>query len=101
MRKTKKATPAKKESKEETNQSEALRAELRDLNSLHQKEISKLMEKIRELEKNQKPTERKVPSIDVFNKDGKYVRTYDEDLHGENYKSLAEMFAKKIKGSIK
>ena len=102
MKKTKKkATPAKKEDKELKKQNESLKIELRDLNSNYQKEITELKRKINELESNQKPIKKKVLSMDVFNKDGKYVRTFDEELHKGHYKEYAEKYAKKIKGSTK
>ena len=106
MKKTKKATTAKKvvrkvNCEELGKQNEALRAELRDLNAQFQGEMMGLEETIEKLEKNQKPIEKKIPSADVFNKDGHYIRTYDMDLHGDKYKDLAKMYATKIGGTVK
>ena len=40
-------------------------------------------------------------SVDVFDKDGQFVRTYDVETHGEEMVELAEEYARKIGGSVK
>lgn len=37
---------------------------------------------------------------DVYDKDGKYVRTYTPEEHGEEYHKLARGYAEKIKGEV-
>lgn len=40
-------------------------------------------------------------AVDVFDKDGQFVRTYDVELHGERMVEYAEEYAKKIGGTVK
>ena len=44
---------------------------------------------------------KKITRADIFNKDGNYVRTYDIETHGENFKEMAHEYAKKIGGKVK
>ena len=36
-----------------------------------------------------------VEEIKVYDKRGKYIRTYSKEVHGKDYKKLAEQFASK------
>ncbi len=40
-------------------------------------------------------------SVDVLDVGGNFVRTYSVKLHGEDFVQLAEMYSKKIKGSVR
>ena len=40
-------------------------------------------------------------AVDVFNSHGAFVRTYSSEIHGKDFKGLAEGFAKKIGGNVK
>jgi len=42
-----------------------------------------------------------VSKANVYNKNGNFVRTYDEETHGEDFKELADQYAKKIGGKVK
>ena len=42
-----------------------------------------------------------ITKVDVFDKDGSYIRTYDIETHGENFKEMAHEYAKKIGGKVK
>ena len=44
---------------------------------------------------------KKITRADIFDKNGNYVRTYDIETHGENFKELANRYAKKIDGKVK
>ena len=37
-------------------------------------------------------------SVDVVDKEGNYIRTYNEELHGDDFKDLANTFAGKVEG---
>lgn len=39
--------------------------------------------------------------IGVYTADGKFIRSYNAKLHGEDFIRLAEMFAGKVKGVTK
>ena len=45
--------------------------------------------------------ETKSGSASVYTSKGSFVRTYTSEIHGKDYKKLAEMYAGKISGSIK
>lgn len=35
---------------------------------------------------------------DVLDREGEYIRTFSEEIHGKKYVALAEKFAKKVAG---
>ena len=42
-----------------------------------------------------------VSKANVYDKNGNFVRTYDEEIHGKDFKKLADGYAKKIGGKVK
>lgn len=42
-----------------------------------------------------------VTKTKVYDKYGNYVRTYDKETHGKDFKNLAVDYAKKISGKIR
>jgi len=59
----------------------------------------KKRQKVEKVEKVEKV--KKITRADIFDKNGNYVRTYDIETHGENFKELANRYAKKIDGKVK
>ena len=37
-------------------------------------------------------------ALDVLDHQGKYIRTFSEEIHGKKYVKLAETFARKVAG---
>jgi len=42
-----------------------------------------------------------ITKADVYDKNGNFVRAYDEEIHGKDFKKLADEYAKKISGKVK
>ena len=42
-----------------------------------------------------------ITKVDVYDKNGNFVRTYDEEIHGKDFKKLADEYAKKISGKVR
>lgn len=62
-----------------------------------EKEAAKLAEK--EAEETEEDEEVKGGSVSVYQKStGQFIRTYSKEVHGKNYKDLAEEFAGKVEG---
>lgn len=100
MAKTKEQKELEKKQKEVAKARAEKEATEKEEAEFKEKEEKEKLEK-EEKEAKEKEEAERPKGYEVFNKNGKYIRTYTKEFHGKDAKKLAEQYAEKIKGEVK